>query len=213
MPVPDMGTRNPSRPEARRSGLADALFTPVQQRVLALLFGQPKRWFQSVELIRLAGSGTGATHRVLRRLAESGLVRTSTQGRQKYYQANPNSPVFRELSRLVRKTVGLVEPLAEALAPLAPRIRAAFVYGSVASGTDRADSDIDLLVIAEGLAYSVLFEAVQTAETQLDRTVNPTLVSPAEWRRMLARPDGFASRVHRRPRLFVIGDEGDLDKD
>jgi len=53
--------------------LADVLFSPVQQRVLALLFGQPGRSFQSAEVIALAGS-TGAVHRQLVRLADSGLV-------------------------------------------------------------------------------------------------------------------------------------------
>ena len=79
------------------TSLADALFTPVQQRVLGLLFGQPERRFQSAELIRMADSGTGATHRLLTRLAESGLARVSMEGRQKYYQADPTSPVFHEL--------------------------------------------------------------------------------------------------------------------
>ncbi|MGH8470978.1 MAG: nucleotidyltransferase domain-containing protein [Gammaproteobacteria bacterium] len=192
------------------TALADALFTPVQQRVLGLLFGQPGQRFQSAELIRLAGSGTGATHRLLMRLAKSGLVRMSVEGRQKYYQANPGSPVFEELVGLIRKTVGLAGPLREALVPLGDRIRAAFVYGSVASGTDRADSDIDLMVIAEDLDYPTLFEAVQAAERQLSRPVNPNLMTRQEWRRKRAQPDSLASRLHDRPRLFVLGSEDDL---
>ena len=90
--------------------LADVLFSPVQQRVLALLFGQPSRSFQSAEVIALAGSGTGAVHRQLVRLADSGLVTVTRVGNQKHYQANRDSPVFSELHGLVVKTMGLVGP-------------------------------------------------------------------------------------------------------
>jgi len=190
--------------------LADALFTPVQQRVLGLLFGQPERRFQSAELIRMADSGTGAVHRLLTRLAGSGLARVSVEGRQKYYQANSESPVFSELVGLVRKTVGLAGPLREALAPLAGRIGVAFVYGSVAAGADTASSDIDLMVIAEKLDYPSLFEALQAAEGQLGRPVNPNLMTLKEWRRKLAQPDSFVARLAGRPRLFLIGTEDDL---
>ncbi|MCP4557481.1 MAG: nucleotidyltransferase domain-containing protein, partial [Herbaspirillum sp.] len=101
-------------------------------------------------------------------------------------------------------------PLREALAPLGDRIQAAFVYGSVASGQDRADSDIDLMVIAEDLDYPTLFETLQAAERQLGRPVNPNLMTPDQWRRKCAQPDSFAARLHNRPRLFVLGDEDEL---
>ncbi|MCP3994741.1 MAG: nucleotidyltransferase domain-containing protein [bacterium] len=134
----------------------------------------------------------------------------STEGHQKYYQANSECPVFEELVGLVRKTVGLVGPLREALAPLGDRVRIAFVYGSVASGKERADSDVDLMVIADELDYPMLFESVQTAEQQLGRTVNPNLMTPNEWRRKSAQPDSFAARLLDRPRLPVVGSEDDL---
>ena len=133
MIIPEMGT-TASKP---RAGLADALFTPVQQRVLGLLFGQPDRRFQSAELIRLAKGGVGAVHRQLGRLAETDLVTVTRSGNQKHYQARRDSPVFEELHSLIVKTVGVAEPLRQALARKARAIRAAFVYGSVAKGTDR----------------------------------------------------------------------------
>lgn len=205
-----MGTSRASDPLPTPTALADVLFTPVQQRVLGLLFGQPSRRFQSAELIRLARSGTGATHRLLQRLAETGMVRASTEGHQKYYQANADAPVFEELHGLIRKTVGLAGPLQEALAPLRARIQAAFVYGSVASGQDQADSDIDLMVIADDLDYPTLFEALQAAEQRLGRPVNPNLMTLDRWRRKCAQPNSFAARLRERPRLFVLGEEDDL---
>lgn len=209
-----MGTKKRTKTEApatlAAAGLADVLFSPVQQRVLGLLFGQPERRFQSAELIRLAGSGTGAAHRLLTRLASTGLITTERVGNQKHYKANAGSPVFAELAGLVRKTVGLVVPIQAALAPLARKIAAAFVYGSIAKGTDTAQSDVDLMVIADNLDYSAVFEALKDAEAVLARPVNPNLMTRAEWRRKRADADSFAARIAVQPRLFVLGSDDEL---
>ena len=202
MIVPEMGTIRP----AGGHGLAGALFTRVQQRVLGLLFGQPDRRFGSAEIIRLADSGTGAVHRQLQRLAAAGLVEVTTEGNQKYYQARRDTAIFAELRGLAVKIFGLVEPLRAALEPLAGRIVAAFVFGSVAKGTDRAGSDIDLLVVSDDLAYADVYATLEDAEAALGRQVNPTVVSRAEWRRKRRARDSFASRIASQPRLFVIGD-------
>jgi predicted nucleotidyltransferase len=205
MIVPTMGTK-----ARTRMGIADVLFSPVEARVLALLFGQPDRSFQSAELIRLADSGTGGTHRVLTRLASAGLVTVSRAGNQKHYQANRSAPVFHELHRLVIKTVGVVDPLRRALAPAAGDIRAAFVYGSVADGSATAASDVDLMVLSDTLTHAEVFEWLRPVEAMLARTVNATVMAPDEWSRMRADRDSFASRVAERPRLWLVGAEDDF---
>ena len=205
MIIPEMGTQAPRRP-----GLADALFTPVQQRVLALLFGQPDRSYQSAELIRLARGGTGAVHRQLARLEQVGLVEVKRSGNQKHYQARRDSPIFAELNGLVIKTVGLVEPLRTALWRHADAIRAAFVYGSIAGGNDRTTSDIDVMIVSDTLAYSDVYEALQPAEQLLARPVNPTVLTTAEWRQKRSRSGSFIARLLTAPRLFVLGSADDL---
>jgi len=203
--IPEMGMK---RAAPRTGGLAGALFTPVQQKVLGLLFGQPERSFGSSELIRRAGSGTGAAHRQLLRLEQAGLVRVTRIGNQKHYQADRESPVFAELRGLVVKTVGLVEPLRAALAPFARKIAIAFVFGSVAKGTEKAGSDLDLMVVSDELGYADVYAALQETEEILGRTINPTVWTLAEWRRESRKKDSFARRVASQPRIFVIGDEG-----
>jgi len=203
-----MGTK---RTRARSNGLAAALFTPVQQKVLGLLFGQPERSFGSAELIRRAGSGTGAAHRQLLRLEQAGLVRVTRIGNQKHYQADPGSPIFPELHGLVVKTVGLVEPLRVALAPIARQIDLAFVFGSVAKGTEKAGSDLDLMVVSNELGYADVYEALQGAEEILGRTINPTVWTRAEWTRERRKNDSFAKRIASQSRIFVIGDESVAD--
>lgn len=206
MIVPVMGTKSGKD----SPGLAGALFSAVQQRVLGLLFGQPGRTFQSAELIRLAESGTGAVHRQLQRLAAAGWVRATRVGNQKFYQANTDCPAFEELRSLVAKTVGLVEPLRRALDPLMARIQAAFVYGSIAKGSDTADSDIDLLVIADGVEYPEVYVALQAAEAELGRSINPNVFTEGDWRARRDQEDSFAARISAQPRLFVIGVKDDI---
>jgi predicted nucleotidyltransferase len=108
------------------------------------------------------------------------------------------------------KTVGVADPLRQALAPVVSRIRAAFVYGSVAKRTDRATSDIDLMVISDSLSYADLFEGLQSAEVALGRKVNPTVMTLAQWRTKRARGDSFVARVAVQPRILVIGSGDEL---
>ncbi len=210
--IPNMGTivathkRAPCAPR----GIADALFTKVQQRVLGVLFGNPGRTFYANEIIALADSGIGAVQRELKRLEEAGLVTVTSIGNQKHYQANASAPVYEELHGLVMKTSGLADVLRAGLAPLATRIRAAFVYGSVAKGQDTASSDIDLLVVSEHLTYPDLFTALESAGAQLGRKVNPTVYSSKELASRVKQGNAFVKRILTQPKIWVIGGEHDL---
>jgi predicted nucleotidyltransferase/predicted transcriptional regulator with HTH domain len=191
--------------------LSSALFSKVQQRVLALIFGQPERSFYMSEIVRKVRSGTGAVERELSRLQRSGLVCVERIGNQKHFRANHQSPIFAELQSIVIKTVALTEPLGKALEPYSDRITAAFVYGSVARGTDTARSDIDLMVIGNELNYSELYGALLKVETVLGRKVSPTFLSPKDWRRKASDKGSFISKVNALPKIFVFGSEKDLN--
>jgi predicted nucleotidyltransferase len=210
--MPNMGTRAITRISkvGKGTSLADALFSTIQQRVLAYLFGQPERSFFATELIKLAGGGSGAVQRELARLADSGLVTVSRVGTQKHYQANPKSPIFSELCAIAQKTVGLAEPLREVLKPLAKRISAAFVYGSVAKRQDTAASDIDLMVVSGSLTYADLFAALEDASQRLGRKVNPTVYSPRELAKRVKQGNAFVTRVLAQPKIWLVGGESDI---
>lgn len=201
-----MGTMN-----AENISLSNALFSKVQQRVLALIFGHPDRSFYTSEILRTVDSGTGAVERELSRLRRSGLVSIERIGNQKHYRANRNSPIFEELRSLVLKTVALNEPLKKALEPYKDAgIKAAFVYGSVARGGDTAQSDIDLMVIGGDFGYSELYTALQDAEDALRRKINATFLSEDEWRRKRSRKGSFIDKISALPKIFVLGSENDL---
>lgn len=197
--------------KARRASLSDALFSKTQQRVLGVLFGRPNQSFFANEIVRLAGGGFGAVHRELASLETAGLVTVTRIGNQKHYQANREAPIYEELRGIVLKTVGLADVLRKALAPLAPHIHAAFVYGSVAKGTDTARSDIDLMVVADEVEYGDLFKVASSAEAILGRKINPTVLTSRELKKESAE-DGFHSRVLAQPKIFVIGSGHELGK-
>lgn len=190
--------------------VADALFPGLQQRVLGLLFGQPDRSFYGNELLRLTGTGRGALQRELEKLVAADLVTVTSIGNQKHYQANAASPIFGELRGIVLKSIGLADVLRTALKDVADRIRIAFVFGSVAKGTDTAASDIDLMVVADEISYTDLFEGLATAEQMLGRKVNPTLYTPAALAEKIRAENNFVLRVLSQPKIFLIGGEHEL---
>jgi predicted nucleotidyltransferase/predicted transcriptional regulator with HTH domain len=196
--------------EMETTGLSNALFSKVQQRVLGLIFGQPERSFYMSEIMRNVRSGTGAVARELLRLQQSGLVSVERIGNQKHYRANPQSPIFSELRSLVIKTVALTEPLRKSLEPCADGIKAAFVYGSVAKGVDTARSDIDLMVIGDELNYTELYAALQDVESELGRRVSPMFLASKDWRRKVSEKGSFISKINALPKIFVFGSKKDL---
>lgn len=170
----------------------------------------PDRTFYANELIALARVGVGAVHRELAKLESARLVTSRRIGNQKHYQANPEAPIFEELCAIALKTFGVAHVLQWALAPLDARIRLAFVYGSIAKQTAHAGSDVDLLIVADELAYSDVLEALEPAMTRLRRTVNPTIFTPADLNRRMRDRRSFVVRVLEQPKIFIKGNDDQL---
>ena len=189
----------------RGSSLADALFTSTQQRVLALLFGQPNRSFFVTELVALADSGSGAVQRELAGLAQSGLVTVTKVGNQKHYQANHESPLFGELCSIITKTVGLQAPIQEALEPLADKISLALLYGSIAKQSDTATSDIDLLLVSDEMTLEAVYAELAPVEKLLDRSVNQTLYTSIEFEHRRKTKNPFLTRILKGPHIVLLG--------
>ncbi len=211
--LPIMGTKASTpvatvtlrRNDYSTSALADALFTSTQQRVLALLFGQPDREFFVTEIIALAGSGRGAVQRELARLAGSGLAVVSHVGNRKHYQANRESPLFDEICSIVRKTTGLEESIRGALKPFANKLILALLFGSVARRSDTAASDIDLLLVSDDLTLEAIYTAVGPVEDRLGRRVNPMLYTSDEYLKRRKAKAGFLTRILQGPHVVLEG--------
>lgn len=186
--------------------LAGSMFTATQQRLYGLIFGQPRRSFFLTELIELAGIGRGAVQRELARLERGRMVTTELRGNRKYFQANPDSPVFEELCSIVNKTTGIAEQLRTALQKIETDIFLALIYGSVAKHTDTANSDIDLLVVSDELTLESLYSHLSDAEKNLGRRINPTLYTEAEFQVRLANGSAFLMQVLEQPKILLKGD-------
>ncbi|MBP8953959.1 MAG: nucleotidyltransferase domain-containing protein [Armatimonadetes bacterium] len=191
--------------------IGEVLFGKVRREVLSLLFGDPDLAYHFSEIARRVDSGRGAVQRELAGLVDAGIAVRTRRGNQVLYQANRKCPVFPELSALVLKTVGLSDVLRDALKPLADRIAAASVFGSFARGEQRADSDVDLLVVGE-VGFADVVAALSDAQERLGREINPTVYPPDEFAHRVARGDHFLTAVLRGPMIPLLGGEDELGR-
>jgi uncharacterized protein len=191
--------------------LSTTLFGHTRRAVLALLYGHPDEAFYVREIIRMTQAGPGAVQRELQSLTDAGIIRRETRGRQVYYQADSRCPVFRELKSLATKTAAAIEPLRSALAPLQDRILVAFIYGSVARNEPQSKSDLDLMVVGD-VSFSEVVSALVPAQEALQREINPTVYRAADFLAKAKSRHHFIDDVLRKKKVFLIGDENELER-
>jgi predicted nucleotidyltransferase len=179
--------------------------------VLALLLLHPEESTHVREIARAIGKAPGTLLRELNALAAAGVLVRKPLGNQVHFQANPACPIYEDLRSILKKTVGVADVLREAIAPLGPKIRAAFVYGSVARGEERPGSDLDLMVVGEA-RFADVVAALALAQETLRREVNPNVYPALEFRKKLAARDPFLGRVLAERKIFIVGGEDDLGK-
>lgn len=194
------------------SPIADLLFSDYRRRVLGLLLMRPEQAYHVREIARLTQTQPGTLHKELSRLAEVGILEKMTQGNQVTYRANRQSLVFEELASIVRKTSGLADVLAQALAPLAGQIQLAWVFGSVASGKAHMHSDVDLLVVGD-IGFNELVSAIYPCQSLIGREINPKLYSPAEWDKALVENSVFIREQFEKPVIEIIGTRNQVRRD
>ena len=189
--------------------LAHHLLGQTRSAVLSALLLHPEASLHVRELARVTGASAGSLHRELRTLSGLGLLIRQEVGRQVHYRANAQCPVFEELAGLLRKTAGLDDVLREALAPLGDKVSLAFVYGSVAAGTERPTSDVDVMVLGEA-SFADVSIALADVRSSLRRDVNATTYAPDDFAHKAAQDRGFARRVAESPRIWLVGGEDDF---
>jgi predicted nucleotidyltransferase len=185
--------------------LGDALLTKTQQKVLGLLYSRSEKSFYTKEILRLTGMGVATIKRELDRMKAAGILSMFKIGNQHHYQANPSCPIYNELLGIVKKTFGVADVLSQALSPLADEIDWAFVFGSVASGKETSDSDIDLMIIGT-VGFTDAVGALYSIQATLGREINPKIYRKDEWTQMLDNKDAFTKEVMLKPRMDVMGE-------
>lgn len=199
------------RTTVRRRHFVDVLFGAYRRNILALLLLQPDESFYVREIARLTDTPAGSLHRELKLLSDAGILLRRTVGNHVRYQANRECPIYEELAAVFRKTTGLADVIREALSSMARRIRLSFVFGSVANGTDRSGSDVDVIVVGKP-EFDEVVVALSRSRDRLRREVNPVVMTETQFRNKLVHGDRFVSRIVREPKIFIIGDAGELGK-
>ena|SRR5437016_5955442 len=194
-----------------RHSTGGRLFGHTRSALLAMLYGHADQSFYLRQLVRAVGAGTGAIQRELKYLTDLGLLARRVQGNQVLYQANSQSPIFSEIKSLITKTVGIHDAIRSALVSLESQIQIAFIYGSIARQTERANSDVDLMVLGSA-SFSDVVAALSPAQRDLGREVNPNIFSMAEFQAKLAAGNHFLRSVMKEKKLFVLGTDNDLKK-
>jgi predicted nucleotidyltransferase len=191
--------------------LGDILFPlKYRRRLLAVLCMRTGQWFHLRELERLtAAASVGSLKKELDLLNSAGLLKNRKVGNQTQFCMNEDHPAYLELTGLVRKSIGLVDVLHTALEPLSHQISAAFVYGSMAQGTDKPYSDVDVMILGD-IRFALAANALYDSQATLGREINPKLMTLIEWQSRKATGDSFVQDVLSKPKLFVLGSPDEL---
>lgn len=190
--------------------VSDLLFpNQYRRKVLAWLLMNPQKWVHLRELARLTGASPGTLKKELDALTAAGLLDSRKVGNQTQFSANTQHPVYPELSGLIRKTTGLHDVLASALLPLGAQLEVAFVFGSVASATETAHSDVDVMVIGH-ITFGQVVNALYDAQTTLGREINPKVMTREEWQLKQCEENTFVTELLSKPKIFVVGAAHDL---
>ncbi len=195
----------------RTISLLDTLMPSTRQNILAAtILHTEKSWYLR-ELAEFLNVRPSSLQRELVNLTKAGILKKTADGNRTYFNANQNCPIFFELKNILIKTVGIVGLLQQSLKPLSKKISVAFVFGSIATGTETSESDIDLFIIGEIETIKVV-ACTKNAEHRLRRSVNPIVLSSAEAKQKLKDKNPFIERVRKSDKLFLIGKDNELGK-
>jgi predicted nucleotidyltransferase len=189
--------------------LETLLGSRLRAKVLGWLFSHPDERYFVRQLTALLKEDSTNVSRELARLEKTGILVSTIEGRQKYYQANRQSPLFNELHGLMLKTVGAADVIKKALEPRRADIKLAFIFGSVARKAEDRFSDIDLLVVGD-ITFGEVVDLISTAEEALSRELNPVVYTLTEFNKRLSENHYFIRDVLSGDKIFVIGDENEL---
>ena len=191
--------------------LGTLLGSKLRAKVLGWLFIHPDERYFVRQLTALVAEDSTNVSRELARLEKTGILVSTTEGKQKYYQANRHSPLFNELHGIIVKTVGVADVLRSALAPSIGQIKVAFIFGSIASGDERRRSDIDVMIVGR-ISFEDVVSLLSPAEEKLGREVNPVVYPITEFKQKLREDHHFVKTVLEGDKIFLIGAAGELAK-
>lgn len=185
--------------------MADKLLfggSEVRREILLTFFARPGAIHHVRELARRLGRSPTMVGEELLGLERAGILTSERIGRARRYRVDDASPFAAEIRSLVQKTIGVEARVRDALTGL-PGVEEAFLFGSYATGSERATSDLDLFVVGP-VDQEALSERIDEAERDLGRDINVVSYSTAELERLKRRGDAFVRGVLDGPRVAIV---------
>ncbi len=189
------------------SVLSEILSSITRAEIFRLLFGLADQELHIREIQRRTGLNDSTIRQELSKLTRLDLVKARKDSNRIYYKANRANPLFTDLQSLVFKTTGLADILKNALQD--KKIRIVFVFGSIAEGKERAESDVDLFIIGEESLRKIT-EYLSGVSEIIEREINPHVMTQKEFQKRVQTSDHFITNIINSPKLFIIGTEHDL---
>ncbi len=189
------------------SALSELLSSQVRADIFRILFDGTRRETHVRALERESSVSFGSIRQELKKLSRLDLVKSRRDGNRLYYRANTAHPLYPEITGLVTKTVGYIAILKEALSD--KTITVAFVFGSVAEGVEKSESDLDLVVIGD-IGLRRLSTLLSGCEERIGRAINPHTYQANEFAKQAAKRGHFVSQLLTSSKVFIIGSEDEF---
>jgi len=182
----------------------------TREKIFRLFFSDPEKEYYLRELERILDISVGNIRRELLSLEKSGLFKREKRGKQVYYSVNKKSPIFEEFKKIISKTIGIEKLIKETLKKIKD-IKIAFIYGSFAKEKEDSLSDIDLMIVGNP-NEDTLVSKISLVEDDLKREINYNIFSPKDFKKGLAKKEVFLEEIVDDPKIFIIGNQNDLEK-
>lgn len=195
-----------ARSSRKDDPLASALASPAMARLIRYYAVSPEAAPHGRALERITRLSPASLKNELSRLTGLGLLVRRRDGRLIRYQANESNPLWAHFRALVRQLSAPKDVLPYALEEV-DGVEAAFIFGSFASGKPRADSDVDVFVVGDGIDERALAQHILEASVLLGREVNVVQATPEEFRANRASRRFYAD-VARESKQWLIDRSG-----
>ena len=191
-------------------GVAELFAGRAVVSLLRTFFLNPSRDYYQRELTEVTGERLFLVQTALKKLTRAGLVSQVSRGNRTYYRVDPTHPAYEELRALIVKTIGIGDTLRARLLELGEKVRAAFIYGSVARGDETPTSDVDIMLVGT-LSGREIATILAPVKRLMNREINASVYSPAEIRVKYRQRHPFIRDVIDGPKVFLVGDADVLD--
>lgn len=152
-------------------------------RLLVKFFLNPATTAYLRELSDEFGESTNGIRVELNRMAKAGILEKQAQGKTLLYKASLTHPLFKDISGLVAKYMGIDKIVDDVVAKLG-ELEAAYLTGDYARGKD--SGIVDLVLVGE-VDKTYLLSLIDKVEAMIDRKIRFLVLSSGEEATLLSR--------------------------